>query len=255
MRGITRRASWIVCAASGSVLAFTPRAAAAQKPAARTKSPLSAAAILNQSVQASGGAAWEKVKDYSGKGKLFLPAQKITGRFELKAKMPGKMAVIQVLPNLGESRQGFDGKVGWSRDPVSGSRVLSGPELAMVRNQAMLALRPGRWKELYVRTELLGTVKVNGSPAYRVRMTPREGPAETQYFDVRTHLPVRQDSIAATPQGQIPIESYLSDYRTINGVKVPFKMRQIAGKTEIVMQFTEMKTNTALSDSVFTRPR
>lgn len=226
----------------------------AQKAAPVAKKP-TADQILDRYALVTGGPAWEKLTSFTAKGTVSLPAQSIKGTVEINAKAPNKIAVKQAIGGVGETLSGFDGKEGWSKDPFSGLRVLSGAELSQLEAQATLSLRPTQWRKQYAKAELLGTTKVGGAPAYKVRLTPKVGSPETQYFDVKTGLQVRSDQVAETPQGKIPVEGYLSDYRTVAGVKIPFKTRQVASTTEAVIQFTEVKTNIALDDTLFAKPK
>ena len=44
---------------------------------------------------------------------------------------------------------------------------------------------------------------------------------------------------------------YLGDYRTINGVQVPFSIRRVRPHSTMIFTFTEVKHNIALDDSIF----
>ena len=230
-----------------TTLAALPVAAQAPKP--------TGTALMDKSVAASGGAAWLKIESFTAKGTVSIPAQSITGTMEIMAKSPDKFAMKQAIKGIGDSSSGFDGKVGWSKDPFSGQRTLAGAELAALKAQASLTLRPAQWKSVYSKAELLGTVKVAGAPAYRVRLTPKVGNPETQYFDVKTGLQVRSDQTVETPNGKIAIESYFSDYRTVSGIKMAYKIRQLAGPTEAVILLSDVKVNTTIEDGVFTQPK
>ncbi|WP_395090373.1 hypothetical protein [Armatimonas sp.] len=217
--------------------------------------PPTGSALMSKHVLASGGAAWLDVQNFTAKGTISIPAQSITGTMEVFAKAPNKFAMKQNIKGVGESSSGFDGSVGWSKDPFSGLRVLSGAELAALKAQSSLSLRPAQWKGVYASAVLSGTVKVNGASAYKVKLTPKSGNPETQYFDVKTGLQVRSDQVVESPQGKIAVESYLSDYRTVSGVKIPFKTRQLLGQIEVTIQFTELKVNTTVDDASFVKPK
>jgi zinc protease len=240
-----------------SLIAFSGLTVApvlAQKPTV-SKSLPAGSAIIDRSVQATGGAAWEKLRAYTFKGTIALPAQGVKGEFELTVKVPGKMLMRQKFASLGETMEGFDGKTGWAKDSSKGMRSLTDAEIATMKQQVGLKLRPGRWKQFYPGAESLGIVKVAQADAYRVRLKPNTGDAETRYFDVKSGLEVRADMVAESPQGKIPVEVYTSDYHTVNGVKIPYKLRQVVGPTEIVMQITEVKFNPPVADTEFARPK
>jgi hypothetical protein len=230
-----------------AALAALPAAAQAPKPTGTQ--------ILDKNVAAGGGAAWQIVQSFTAKGTISVPAQSISGTVDIFAKAPNKFAMKQSIKGVGDSSSAFDGTIGWSKDAFSGLRELKGAELAALKAQSTLALRPALWKTVYSSAALVGTVKVNGASAYKVKLTPKTGSPETQYFDVKTGLQVRSDQVVESPQGKIPVESYLSDYRTVNGIKMPFKTRQLVGQAEIVIQLTEVKINAAPDESVFVKPK
>ena len=233
---------------------FTLAALAALPVVAQGPKP-TGAALMEKNVAGSGGAAWLKVNSFIAQGTVSVPAQGITGTVEIQAKSPDRFAMKQSIKGIGDSSSGFDGKVGWSKDPFSGQRVLAGSELAALKAQASLSLRPAQWKSVYSKAEVLGSVKVAGEPAFKVRLTPKVGNLETQYFDAKTGLQVRSDQTVETPNGKIAVESYFSDYRTVGGIKMAFKIRQLAGPTEAIIQLTDVKVNAPVEDSAFAQPK
>lgn len=244
-------------AALAGLCALLPLAAHAQKPHARpaVSAPLkSAEAILDANAKAMGAAAAASVKTMTVKGAISLPASNINGTLDISAKN-GKFLMRQNLPGVGEVSVGFDGKVGWSRDPVNGMRLLKGPELEQARQQADMSGEL-QWRKRYSKPELLGIRKVGAANCYAVRMTPKGGTPVTQYYDVKTLTVLRSDVVAESPMGKIPTESYPSDYRSVGGMKMAFKTRTIiAGNQEMVLTFTAVRTNVPVDESIFAPPK
>ncbi len=234
---------------------FFTLAALATLPALAQGPKPSGASLMDKNAVNSGGAAWLKVNSFVATGTVAVAAQSMTGSVVIQAKSPDKFVMKQNIKGIGDSSSGFDGKIGWSKDPFSGQRVLAGSELAALKAQASLSLRPAQWKSVYSKVETLGTVKVAGAPAYKVRLIPKVGNPETQYFDAKTGLQVRSDQTIETPNGKIAVESYFSDYRAVGGIKMAFKIRQLAGPTEAIIQLTDVKINTPTEDSAFAQPK
>jgi hypothetical protein len=65
---------------------------------------------------------------------------------------------------------------------------------------------------------------------------------------------VKQSSTRDTQQGPIDVEVMIGDYRTVNGVKMPFSVRQITSMFTAVIKLTEIKQNVPLDDAIFKRP-
>ena len=242
-------ASFVTLMSAITMLRLTPPPVLAD-PATPT-----AAQILDGYITATGGkAAYEKMTSTVRKGTFSLAAQKINGSFEEQTKAPNKIYISQTIEGFGKSEQGYDGTTGWARDAISGLRVLAGAELTQMKEQArfngLLA-----WKEMYSKTEVLGIRTVGAAKAYAIRLTPATGKPTVQYFDVSTKLLLRMDQVVESPQGSIPTESYLSNWKVVDGIKQPFTIRQIvAGSNEIMMTTTSIKSNVPIPDATFAKP-
>jgi hypothetical protein len=249
--------AWIIAIPLSLVCLVSSVGAQKPKPPAPAEKPtLTAAQILDRSQAAMGGsAAMAKIKSQTARGTLTVSANNLTGTFEIKAKNPNKFVMTQNISGIGASATGFDGKVGWSKDPIQGLRTLAGAELRQLREQAQLQSNPASWKTLYTKQEVLGFSTVGGAKAYRVRVTPKEGDPQVLYYDAKTFLLVRIDATVAAPTGKVPVESYLTNYKTIDGVKNAMTMRQVVmGTAEVILTTTETKNNVAIPDSVFAKP-
>lgn len=265
----SRRAA--LAAALLAAAALTPAVAArAEKPKAGAKPAAPAAAakkislpkktgeqIFADFLAASGGqAAYDRVKSTVMVGKMTMAAQGLSGDLRMEYKAPNKFHAVQDISGFGKAEQGFDGKVAWSKDPLNGLRVLSGAELEQAKQSARQN-QAFNWRDLYTKVEALEPRLVNGAPAYVVRATPKSGKSpQTMYFDAKSRLLVRTDQVVDSPNGKLPTESYLSDYRTVDGVKTPFKLRQVVGGgvAEVLMTFTSVKNNVPVDESVFAKP-
>ena len=235
-------------------MAMLPAFVAVRSAQAEPATP-TVAQVMNDFIAASGGkTAYTKITSTEIHGTFSMKAQKITASVVTKAKAPDKILVTQEIAGLGKFEQGYDGKTAWARDPLHGLRTLEGNELEQMRTQARFN-SPLYWKELYAKSEMLGIRTVNGAKAYAIRLTPAKGRPTTEYFDVKTKLLVRVDQTVDQPEGSIPTEAYLSDYRVVDGVKEPFTVRQVTpsiGEAEITT--TKIQNNVAFDDAIFAKP-
>ena len=71
------------------------------------------------------------------------------------------------------------------------------------------------------------------------------------YYDKESGFLVKQSKIMETPQGVITQDTFLDDYKEVEGVKYPFKIRQSVGPQAIEMEVTSIKINSGLSDTLF----
>jgi predicted aspartyl protease len=84
-------------------------------------------------------------------------------------------------------------------------------------------------------------------------MTPRGGQPVTFYLDKTTYLPVRQE---VEKKGQT-YTTFFSDWRDVNGLKVPFKLRETTGdpRNETITTILEAHFNIPLSGKIFAKPQ
>ena len=146
-----------------------------------------------------------------------------------------------------------DGKNAWEVSTVGGDRELDGEEKETFIREANF-YKELRWKELYAKVECVGIEDVEGKPAYKIVLTPKSGKPGTEYYDKTSHLLVKQTSTAASPMGEVAVEEYPSDYKTVDGVLIPFTVTQKVLTQEIVMKMTEIKHNVDLPADAFKRP-
>jgi zinc protease len=233
-----------------AVVAAPPKKRPAGVPAG-----LTAQAIMGKYVAATGGAAaYAKIKSLVMSGSVEMKTQGIKGTFEMQSKDPDKLLVVINIPGFGEQREGYDGKIAWTKDPLNGVRELSGAE-AEAKKLSAAFNSSVKWQELYKKFEVLGVRKVGSRSAYAVRMTPKTGRPTTNFYDTKTFLLLRSDTIVESPQGTFPTESYASDYRVVEGVKMPFVNRQrVGGIAEVLLTATEIKTNVPIDDAIFAKP-
>ncbi|HEV2669236.1 MAG TPA: hypothetical protein VG324_30240, partial [Blastocatellia bacterium] len=200
--------------------------------------------ILDKNVKAVGGKeAIEKITSRSMKGSFDLEAFGVSGApVEMLAKAPNKTAMKIDVTGFGVVNRGFDGSTGWDSNPMTGLRELSGVELAQMKRSADF-YQELNLKKHYTKMEVKGKEKVGSYETYVIEATPAEGSVEKFYFDVNTGLLVRQDGESDSPQGKMPLEIYMEDYRVVDGVKISHTVKQVNPAMTIVIKITEVKNN------------
>lgn len=218
------------------------------------KPELTAEQVLEKSIAATGGhQAIAKVTSSMVKGALEIGPQHTHAAIELYAKAPAQRLIVTTLEGFGEVRQGCDGKIAWTQDPSRGLRELEGAERdEMLRECAFNSEL--RWRELYPKVELAGKEKVGEREAYKIVMTPASGKPVTRYFDAENFLLIRQVSTRDTAQGSLEIQADMSDYRDVDGIKMPFLTKQSMSLAEVTIRLVEVKNNVPLDDARFAKP-
>ena len=245
----------VIAAILSLMLAGIPAMAQApQSLEAKAASLPSVDQLLDKYIQALGGkAAIEKLTSRVSKGTFEAPDQGVSGSVENYAKAPNKTATVVDVPGFGLVRQGFDGAVGWAENPQTGLREMTGQELSITRRTAefhgVLKLR-----ELYPKMTLKGKQKVGDREAYLVEADAGDGTFRRMYFDVQTGLLVRNEIERETLQDRATFQNDLEDYREVDGVKVPFTVRQTNPNISFVVKLTEVRHNVPIDDARFAKP-
>ncbi len=261
MKSTWQKALGVGILASLCVLAARAQDAAKPSAAATTPSKTQAAAamptadqVLDHYVQAIGGrAAWLKLNSRVSKGSIEIPAMNnLTGTVEIHEKAPNFMLAVI---NLGGAafEQGFDGNIGWSNNPQNGLRELSGGELDDARREAnfyhALELRKN-----YTKITVTGIERVDEHDTYALEATRAQGAPDKMYFDMQTGLMVRSVNQRYTTDGVTEFTADVDDYTEVDGVKLPFTVRQTGASATFIIRFTEVHHNLQLMDAQFAKP-
>jgi hypothetical protein len=240
---------------------------------------LSVDEILGKYYQAIGGK--DKVaalKSFTAKGKsVGFGGFGGGGQVQIFAKFPNQRATIMdfpASPDRGDSIRTFNGKDGWLRTPLTvlGEYPLTGGELDGATLDAELSF-PAQIKEVLsnLRVGLQQSIRDNQGPASQskesgttasaqerqtnvVQGTGPRGSLATMYFDAKSGLLVRLVRSSKGAIGRVPTQVDYSDYRDVNGIKMPFHMlfSWLDGRDEI--QLSDVQVNVPVDESKFGRP-
>jgi hypothetical protein len=77
---------------------------------------------------------------------------------------------------------------------------------------------------------------------------------EQLQFDRETGLLLRRNVTTATGLAGLPEQVDYSDYRDVNGLKVPFNVRYVTWNSVFAAKFTDVKLNAPVGDDLFAKP-
>lgn len=238
--------------ASAAPAATAPATAAAPVKVVSNGPLPTADAVLTKYAQVTTGATMQgRMTSRVIKGRINVPGLSSGGRFEFYATAGGKSLTVMNVEPLGVVRQGFDGVTGWT-SAENASKAGNIPELALVA--AADFYRDVKLNELYPKTKLLGKVSEGDREVYMVEAAPRTGAPETLYFDAQTGLLAHRDFTRGSARGPIQSEIYFSDWRNVDGFRLPCSMTQMIGNLTLVITIDEIRHNVALDDAMFRRP-
>ncbi|BDD05256.1 M16 family metallopeptidase [Aureibacter tunicatorum] len=94
-----------------------------------------------------------------------------------------------------------------------------------------------------VKSSINGVEKVMSSPAYIVNVEYPSGKKGKEYYDIQTGRLVKSVQFQETPQGVIPQAIILSNYKEVEGVKIPQTFTVPMGPQEIIFNVNDIKIN------------
>jgi hypothetical protein len=211
--------------------------------------------VLEKYVQALGGrAAIEKAKTRVLKGAQVSSANGASMPLEIAQQAPNKFVMTLTTPQQAVIARGYNGTTAWMKTP-RGQRELSGADLEQMKRNAdffwMLKLREVA-KEMFV----MGKEKIGERETYVVGAMVAPARIEKFYFDTQTGLLLRAETLEDTLIGWIPEQLDYEDYREVDGVKMPFTVRQSYVDPWIgwTRKFTEIKVNAPVDEAKFNIP-
>lgn len=220
--------------------------------------------VLEKSIAALGGrAAHAKLQSRSAKGTISLstPAGEIAGTVEVLNAPPNKArALIKAdLSALGAGElvvdQRFNGSSGYVLDSLQGNREITGNQLENMKNSAFP--HPFlTYKEQGTAVQLAAKENVGGRDAYVVVFDPTSGSEVRNYIDAETFLPIKSVMKTEIPQLGQEVEQTTEflDYKDVDGVKVPFRLRTSSSIQSLTITFTSVEHNVKVDDSLFVKP-
>ncbi len=242
------------CASNPPPAAGTPAAGAAPAAAGapKTRTPQ---AILADAVKATGGAAaWNAHKTAHFKMQTTLQGMSMGGSGERFQTSADKALTILDMSGIGRVREGHNGKVAWTEDPLQGIRYLEGQEAEQARigsswNAEMHAA------ELFVKLETATEPGPGGTTLECVVATPKLGQPLRSCYDPATHLQVSQSGVRSGPQGDMPFRATVGDWRDVGGVKIPFESSAQLGPISTVDRVLSVTFDEPLDDKMFDPPK
>lgn len=155
----------------------------------------------------------------------------------------------------------YDGHDGWKIEPWNGKKdpeSLGEDEIHSILDDADFDGALIDYKAKGNRVEYQGIEQIEGSDAYKLKVTKPNGDVSFYYLDTEYYLPIRIDTqrmIRGAPQ---ETETSLGDYKQVGGVYLPFSYESgPKGSTSAdrgKINYDKIEANVPLDDQRFTRP-
>src|SRR5713226_8872019 len=206
--------------------------------------------IVDQYVKAAGGGkALARIQTLTIEG-TFTSDDGKSGTYTLDTKLPNRY-YSELLVGEKNLIEAYNGKSAWHQNPASGLGTLVGPEgmqleaAAQYYNSRLL-----NFKKDKITLALVGHAQVRGRDALQLEVTSATGVKRQVFFDAQTHLIVKE----AATVGGVEEEILYDDYRTVDGVKLPYKIELHRGSDKYNIEVSRAIINGTVGERVFDFP-
>jgi hypothetical protein len=200
--------------------------------------------VIDRSIEVMGGkAALDRHQSRRAVGRISMPAQGVEGDVELLAARPNLMRLRMTIAGVGEIQSGYDGKVGWSVNPLTGPMLMEGRALEQMKADAdfELSLHPERQ---FASLETVEQTTFEGRPAYRIKAVRTTGEEDHEFFDVETGLMIGAMVTRESPMGPVKATHVMLEYRDFGGVRMATRVVQRVMGTEQVISLASVEFDT-----------
>ncbi len=153
----------------------------------------------------------------------------------------------------------YDGRAGWKIEPWNGKKdaePLGEEEMKGIVEDSDLDGPLVNFKQKGVRVEYVGTDEVEGTDAYKLKVTLASGDVRFYYMDTDYFVPIKIDTKRMVRGAEREYETILGDYKEVNGWYVPFSVESGVKGSPFRQKVTyeKIEANVPLDDARFRPP-
>lgn len=218
--------------------------------------------IIAKNVEARGGAdAWESVKTAKIEGTMTMGGGAMTMPVSMTFERPGKVRFEMEMQGQ-KIVQAYDGESGWQIMPLMGSpdpQAMSEDESKNVKRQSDFEGPLYNYKEKGHSVELEGKEEVEGTEAYKLKITLKSGDVVHTFLDTEYFLEFKQIYKVNGPTGEMVMNTMVGDYKEVGPVVLAHSMEMLAEGapegTGMSISFDNVEINPEVDGAIFDMPK
>jgi hypothetical protein len=153
----------------------------------------------------------------------------------------------------------YDGKVGWKIEPWEGKKdaeALSESEMKEILEDSDFDGPLINYQQKGNKVEFVGMEPVEGTDAYKLKVTLASGDTRFYYFDTDYYVPIKVETKRIVRGAEREVETSLGDYKEVNGVYMPWSSESGAkgSPNKAKVTWEKIEANVPMADSRFTKP-
>jgi hypothetical protein len=186
--------------------------------------------------------------------------QGVQGKGSISSRAPNLTASDMIFNALGKKIGSivsfFDGNAGGEVMSFAPEETYSGKRLEDIKAGSDF-YDVLNWKANYTTLTVKRMGKVGDEDVYILEKRSEKGTPVLDYISTKSFLLLRRDSVVVSETSgiELPQTQTFSDYRSVDGVMVAFKMVSTnIANGDIVLRITDVKWDVDIPDSVFKKP-
>lgn len=186
--------------------------------------------VLAKNFEARGGKDKLKaVQTVRATGRMGM-GQGMEAPFVMEFRRPNKFRMEFTLQGM-TAVTAYDGKTGWQVMPFMGKKdpePMSEEDLKNVEDEGDWEGPLVDWKEKGHQVELIGKEKVEGTDAYKLKVTKKNGDVTMIYLDADAYLQIKEEGKRTIRGQEFEFETSMGDYKEVGGLVLPHSMESKA---------------------------
>ena len=218
--------------------------------------------IVAANLDAKGGEeAWKALQSGRMHGTMRMgggAAGAIEVPFTVEFKKPDKLRLEFTMQGM-TAVQAYDGTTGWAIMPFLGKtepEEMAEDQVKQLKNQADFEGVLVDYKEKGNTVELVGEEEVDGTPAYKLKVTRANGDVDYLYLDKEYFVEFKIDAEREIQGATQTISTVLGDYKDVDGLLFAHSMEMSLGDGNVMQEITidDIELGVDLPDDRFTMP-
>ena len=215
--------------------------------------------LISKNLEAKGGKdAWEGVKSARIEGTMSFGPTEAPFVYEWKA--PDKVRIQFTVQGM-TGIQAYDGQSGWMVMPFMGKtepEKMAPEDANQIKDQADFRGPLVDPEKRGYKIEYAGEEDVQGTPAYKLKVTNSDGEVSYLYLDKEYYVEIQRVDQRTVRGQEVESTASIGDYKEVDGVMLPFSTEISSslapeGQTQ-TMTFDKVDLNVDIPDSEFVMP-
>jgi outer membrane lipoprotein-sorting protein len=178
--------------------------------------------------------------------------------FTVEFKKPDKIRLEFTMQGM-TAVQAVDGDTGWAILPFMGKtepEELAEDQVKQLKNQAEFEGVLVDYEEKGHTVELMGKEEVDGTPAYKLKVTRENGDIDHLYLDEEYFVEFKSESLREVQGNEVTITTVIGDYKEVDGLLFPHSMELSfgGGEAQQVITIQSVELGVELDDERFAMP-